>query len=728
MFFIQYEFIIITMRKIFLIELTVICTFSAFGQNILNDFVSGKYRQKSFYGVYASKNPRYFYKQFSNGVLKYSFDTGKLVDTTVNGNSKELTFLGGIEDFSFGKNDDIFMLSYDSEAIYRYSYYAKYCIYSPETKSVKPVADSNLIRDATLSPNNLQVAYVINNNLYFQNIKSGSVTQITKDGKRNSIINGAPDWVYEEEFSLLKAFRWSPDSKFIAFYKFDESEVREYPLTIYGNENYPSIYSYKYPKAGEKNSKVSVYTYELATGKITKMDIGADTDQYIPEICWSNQQGKLAIVRLNRLQNKLDILFADAFSGISKMIYTEESKTYINELPKNYITFLENSNKLLITSEISGFNQIYLINPEMSDVKQITNIDGEVIEVVGYNNSNSAVYFKAHGNGATGEEIYSIVLDSKEINKISQSTGTSEIKFSSDFSKYLLYYQNIKRPMTVSLYNISGKCIDTLEGNSNLNAILSKDEIPMKSLFSFKTTENVQLNGWLMKPVDFDSTKKYPVLIYVYGGPGVQTVKDEFRIDWLNYLASVGYIIASVDNRGTGGRGRDFRSVTYRNLGFYETLDQIEVAKYIGSLSYVDPGRIGIYGWSYGGYMAAMCILKGPEIFKMGISVAPPTDWRFYDSVYTERYMGLPSDNEKGYNLSSPILYSDSLIGKYLIVHGTGDDNVHLHNSMDLIEALVQSNKQFEMQFYKDKNHGIRGGNTSLHVYTRMIDFVKKNL
>ena len=468
--------------------------------------------------------------------------------------------------------------------------------------------------------------------------------------------------------------------------------------------------------------------YDLADGKFTNMDIGPETDQYIPRIKWSNDPSMLAIIRMNRLQNKIEILMGDASTGNSSVIYTETNKYYISEIDDQYLNFINDKNDFIIYSEKSGYKHFYLLDANGNVKRQITKGQWDVVDYLGYDAGSKLLYYTSTENSPLRRDVYAIKLNGRKKEKISINEGTNDAVFSKTFKYYINYYSSATVPTQVTLHDASGKLVRVLEDNKDLMEKVKATGVPDKEFFTFNTSEGVSLNGWMIKPADFDPAKKYPVLMYVYGGPGSQTVTDSWSFGWYQLLAQKGYVIVSVDNRGTGFRGEEFKKMTYGELGHYETIDQIETAKYLGSMDYIDSTRIGVFGWSYGGYMSTLCITKGAAYFKTAIAVAPVTNWRFYDTVYTERYMGLPQKNPHGYDDNSPINYVDRLKGRYLLIHGTGDDNVHFQNTMVLTEKLVQANKQFEMQIYPDKDHGIRGGNTSLHLYTRMTDFLLKNL
>jgi dipeptidyl-peptidase-4 len=569
---------------------------------------------------------------------------------------------------------------------------------------------------------------VRDNNLFYFDLGSEKEIQVTTDGKFNEIINGAPDWVYEEEFSFNKAYEWSGDSKNIAYLKFDESQVREFNMTTYG-DLYPEWYKYKYPKAGEKNSDISLHIFNIESNKDFTVDTGAEKDIYIPRIKWTNNPDLLSFQKLNRLQNKFELHFVSASTGSVNKIYEEENKCYI-EINDN-LYFLPGDKGFVFTSEKSGYNHIYIISNDGKTEKQITKGDWEVTKFLGMDEKTGLMYYLSTETSPTERMLYSVSSDGNTKIKISQHAGVHDIGFSEGFKYFVDYYSDANNPSTVSLFASSGKLIRNLEDNQALKDKMKEYKFTEKKIFTFKTSENIELNAWMIKPYDFDETKKYPVFMTVYGGPGNQTVMNEWDYTqvWYQHLANKGFIIVSVDNRGTDGRGADFKRASYGQMGKLETIDQIEAAKYLSGLPYVDGSRIGIQGWSYGGYMATLCMTKGADVFKAGIAIAPVTNWRYYDSIYTERYMGLPQDNADGYDENSPINFVKKLKGPYMLAHGTADDNVHFQNTVELIDALVQADKHFDLMIYPNSNHGIyTGRNTRYHLFSKMTDFLIENL
>ena len=662
-------------------------------------------------------------------VVKSSYEDGRILKVLYTEKDliyKEKSLEPGTE---FSPDETKVLLLSDEESVYRHSTKANYFILDLNTRSISPLSEAGKQSFPTFSPDGRKIAFVRDNNIFIRDLASEKEQQISFDGKRNSIINGQSDWVYEEEFSFPKAFFWSPDSKKIAYYRFDESAVKEYCMTMY-NLLYPTAYCYKYPKAGEKNSKISILIYHLDKQKTIQAETGEETDQYIPRVKWTSDPNALCILRMNRHQNKLDYLISDASTGKSTLILSEKDPYYI-DIEQERLTFLKNGKQFINTSERDGYNHLYLYDMNGKILKQLTDGNWEVTEVYGVDEKTNTLYYQSSERSPLQRDIYSVSLDGKRKKRLSDRAGTNSATFSSDFSYFILEHSTLNSPAFISLNNSSGKQIRVLEDNARLTTTLRQYNFSPANFFQLKTTEGTDLNGYMIRPADFNPARKYPVMMYVYGGPGSQSVADMWagsRQLWFNMLAQKGYIVVCVDNRGTGFRGAEFKKQTYKQLGRYETIDQLEAAKWLAAQPYIDAGRIGIWGWSFGGYLTSLCLTKGAGLFKMGIAVAPVTNWRFYDTIYTERYLRTPQENPEGYDENSPVNFAGQLQGKFLLVHGTGDDNVHFQNSVVFSEALIQANKAFEQAYYPNKAHGISGGNTTMHLYSRLTDFITNNL
>lgn len=649
-------------------------------------------------------------------------------DLTVLVNSNNLLYEGqpiAIDGYEFSSDETKLMIASNEESIYRHSKKANHFIYDLSSKKLTKLAKGEKEMYATFSPSANKVAFVRDNNLFFKDLANNKEVQVTTDGQKNAIINGASDWVYEEELVLVRAFEWSPDGNKIAYYKFDESAVKEWLMKIYG-DLYPEEERFKYPKTGEDNSKVEIYIYDLKTNKSIKANL-SDDYEYISRINWTNDSKNLAIQTLNRHQNKLQIQLTDAESGNGKMIHTEENERYV-EVPTTQ--FLKNKNQFILTSEKDGFNHIYLYDISGKLIKQITKGNWEVTDFYGVDEKKGIIYYQSSEVSPLERHVYSIKLNGSAKKKLTTKKGHNGANFSASHQYFINYHTSANSPHFITLNDNNGKQKRVLQDNQPLVDRMKKVNISPKEFFKVKVNGE-ELNAYHIKPSNFDATKKYPVFMFVYGGPGSQMVKDSWGSSnyfWFQHLASKGYIVVCVDNRGTGARGQDFKKITYKQLGKHETEDQIAAAKYLSTLPYVDGSRIGIFGWSYGGYMSSLCITKGADIFKAAIAVAPVTNWRYYDNIYTERYMQTPQENATGYDDNSPINHVKKLKGNYLLVHGMADDNVHYQNTTEMISALVKANKQFDHMSYPNKNHGIYGGNTRLHLYQLMTDFIIENL
>lgn len=638
-------------------------------------------------------------------------------------NDEKLT----VDDYYFNEDETKVLIATNTHGIYRHSYNANFYLIDLTTKKVQPLDEERQPQTlAEYSPDGKMVSYIYENNLYVKDIASSKVTQITKDGERNKIINGTTDWVYEEEFAFIKAYGWSPDSKYIAYLKFNEIDVKEFTMAYY-YELYPTQYTFKYPKAGEDNSEVSLHMFDLTVNSSKKVDIGEY--EYIPRLKWSGTDNKLVVQTMNRHQNDLKYhMIETSAKGItSKVFFEEKSKTYIDI--DNNLLILKDGNTILRTSESNGFNHIYKLGFDGKST-QITSGNWDVIEFLGIDDDNKTIYYTSAENGPLHQSIYKIGINGKKKALISAASGNSSAEFSSGMKFFIKHYSNANTPPTHVLCDNSGKELTVLEDNSALRNKLKAYELGNKEFIKFKGHE-IELNGWIIKPANFDPNKKYPVYINIYGGPGANTVSDSWgSVNYMYHqlLAQHGYIVVSVDPRGTMYRGSEFKKSTYLQLGKLETEDFIAVAKELQTYDYVDPERIGIMGWSYGGFMTSLAMTKGAEYFKMGIAVAPVTNWRYYDNIYTERFMRTPQENANGYDNNSPINFVDQLKGKYLLIHGSGDDNVHYQNTMEMINALVEANKQFDLFIYPNKNHSIYGGNTRNHLFNMMLEYTLKNL
>lgn len=719
------------MKKI-LLTILIITGFFIQGVNsqdfTLEDiFMNRKFSPKIFSGyVHLKDGERYAKVDKELNIIAYSYKTGEKEYVLFDGNDfkKEFGDSSYYDDYKICNDESKILFYMNTEPIYRTSSEYNCYVYDISSKKFNLVNDGK-IQLAVFSPDAKKISFIKDNNLYIKYLESNETKQITFDGKINEVINGKADWVYEEEFGLKTGYEWSPDSRKLAFIRFDEGNVKEYYLQVWG-DLYPELVKYKYPKAGEDNSVVSVFSYNLENGKIISVEIGEDIDIYIPRIKWTKDSDKLSIIRLNRLQNKMDVLIADVETGTSKVILTETDERYIDE---NYDLHFTKGNDFLMLSDKSGFRHIYHYDINGNLLNQITKGDYEIISILSYDEDR--VYYISNEPSPLRKAIYFSTLNGETKKLISLENGSCNASFSKNNKYFIQYYTNANTPYEISLCSNEGKLIRVIEDNTKLKETMAENKFVKRTFFTFKTSNGTKLNGLMMKPDDIKNGEKLPVIMYVYAGPGSQLVADAYSsMDylWSQYLVKKGYIFAIVDGRGTGGRGREFEKMNYMKLGQNETEDQIEAAKYLGSLPYVDKNRIGIFGWSYGGYMVSLCMTIGADYFSTGVGVAPVTDWRYYDNIYTERYMRRPIDNPEGYKTGSPINHAEKLKGKLLLIHGTEDDNVHIQNTFDFITALNKAGKQIDLMIYPNKNHSIYGGNTRYMLFSKVTEYFLKNL
>ena len=731
------------MRKIFhMLCFFVLLVSQVTAQNktlSLNDFfVQRTFGTQKVHGLRSMNDGEHYTILEANGtkIVKYSYKTGLPVATLLDLQTIEESPVQRISDYNFNSNESRILICTNLKAIYRRSFTADYYLYDIRNKDIKPLSEGGRQRLATFSPDGNKVAFVRDNNLFIHDLRFGSERQITHDGKYNHIINGAPDWVYEEEFSFNRAFEWAPDGSALAYIKFDESEVKEFQMNMFGgqypelksNALYPSNYIYKYPKAGEKNSEVSVFVYDVEDRTTLKMDLGEEKDIYIPRIRWTKDPKKLAIIRLNRYQNKMEILLANAKIGNITPLYREENKYYIDASNFDNLVFLNNGTHFVITSEKSGYMHLYLYEMNGREKQAITKGEFDIIDFYGYDPIRKLYYYSSYEESPIEKYVYSI--NEKGIKKkLTPVKGWNESSFSTTFNYYINVVSNAELPPVTTLYNAKGKQVRVLAENNKVIEKLKEYNIAKREFIQIPAADGkTMLNAWIIKPNHLETNKKYPLVITQYSGPNSQQVKNSWSLDWYSYLAQEGFIVACVDPRGTAGKGEEFRKCTYMQLGKLESDDMIAAAKWLSKQPNIDAQNIGIWGWSYGGFMSSLCLMKGHDIFTTAIAVAPVTNWRFYDSVYTERYMRTPQENEKGYDENAPMHYVNQLKGNLLLCHGTADDNVHVQNCYELAERLVQANKQFDMAIYTNRNHNIFGGNTTLHLYNRFVNYLKEHL
>ena len=722
------------MKSIQLIVLFVVTLFSATAQQkiTVEEIYRGEFRTKGMDALQSMKNTNQYTVLNSDRTTRsqqidlYDFATLKKVATLLD--TKSHTDLAdGIDSYTFSNDEKQILIANNSNPIFRHSFTANYYLYNLNSKNLTKVLEN--VQEPTFSPDGTKIAFAKENNLFVYDIASKNTTQITTDGKKNAIINGITDWVYEEEFAFVRAFDWSADSKKLAYIRFDETEVPQFSMDLYKKDLYPTADTFKYPKAGEKNAVVSLHLFDV-TSKVAKtVNLSNYNDFYIARLKWTNDANIVSAQVLNRHQDNLDLFFVDATTAVAKVVLNEKDKAYVDVTDN--LTFLKD-NSFIWTSEKDGFNHIYLYDKNGKLKNQVTKGNWEVTSYYGFDEKTKSVFYQSVEKGSTLRDIYKISLDGKKKVRLSSETGTNSATFSPNFTYFINTFSSVTVPTIYTLNSATdGKQLQEIVNNNPLADKLKKYDLPTKEFFELTTEKGHKLNAWIIKPKDFDANKKYPVFMYQYSGPGSQEVANKALTTndmWFMMLSQQGYIVACVDGRGTGFKGATFKKCTQKELGKFEVEDQIDAAKVIGNYSYVDKARIGIFGWSYGGFMSSNCLFKGADVFKMAIAVAPVTNWRFYDSIYTERYMQTPQENASGYDDNSPINHVSKLKGNFLLIHGTADDNVHVQNSMQMIEALVQANKQFDWAIYPDKNHGIYGGYTRIQLYNKMTNYIKEKL
>ena len=698
----------------------------------LEEIWNGTFRTERMDALHSMKNGQQYSvlnldrKNRSATIDVYDYKTLSKVKSLLN--SETNNKIPYFTNYTFSEDESKIILATDVESIFRRSTLGIFYMYNTKNDEVIQISEEK-IQEPTLSHDASKVAYGYKNNLYVKDLVTGNVEQITFDGEKNKIINGITDWVYEEEFGFVRAFQWNTNGNKIAYLRFDETEVPEFSMDIYGEALYQTQHVFKYPKAGEKNAIVSLYIFDLETNKSSEVELNKSyNDYYIPRIKWTNNPNMLSAQYMNRHQNELDLWMINATDMSSDLVLTEKDIAYI-DVTSN-LTFLKD-NSFIWTSEKDGFNHIYHYSKGEKLINQITKGNWEITKYYGFDEKNNRIYYQSVENGSTNRDVYAIDLNGKNKKRLTKTNGTNNASFSADFSYFINSFSSATTPPEYTL--------NSSETGNIIKSIIDNDKLAIK-LLDYKTStkefSTIHINGndlnmWMIKPADFNPNKKYPLFMYQYSGPGSQQVANRWNGSndyWYQMLAQQGYIIACVDGRGTGLKGSEFKKVTQRELGKYELEDQIEAAKQLGKRPYIDATRIGIWGWSYGGFMSSNALFKGNDVFKMAIAVAPVTSWRFYDTIYTERYMATPQENPSGYDENSPINHVDKLKGDFLLIHGSGDDNVHVQNTVRMVKALIQADKQFEWMIYPDNNHGIYGGNTRLHLYKKMTNFINKTL
>ena len=732
------------MKKLFALLCLFLGVLTLQAQKVtLQDVAQGTYRASGIYGIKPMLDGEH-YTQISSDrkrIVKYSFKTGEEVETIFDVTTARDCSLTSFDDYIMSPDERLILIQTETKPIYRRSFTAVYYIYNVRNNKLEPLSNNGPQQVPLFSPDGNQIAFVRNNNIYLVKLLfNNSESQVTKDGEYNKVLNGIPDWVYEEEFGFNRAFDFSADSKMLAYIRFDESAVKMFSFPWYKGmapekmqyETYPGSYDYKYPKSGMQNSLVSVHTFDIKSKVTRTMDLQLDKEDYIPRIRFTSDPEKLVIMVLNRHQNRFDLYFANPRSTLCKVAIRDEAPQYIKEQAYANIEFFDKN--IVMMSERDGYNHLYLYTIGGNLVKQITKGDFEVKDFLGWDQNANVFYYTSNEESPLRTAVYKIDAKGKKT-KLSTRVGTNSAIFSHSMKYYINTYSSISTPTRITINNNQGKELKTLMDNAALKEKVARLNMPIKEFFTFTTSDGVKLNGWMMKPANFNPNKKYPVIMHQYSGPGSQQVIDRWNIGSFSdggmfeaYMCDKGFVMVCVDGRGTGGRGAAFEKCTYMFLGVKEAKDQVETAKYLGTLPFVDKNKIGIWGWSFGGYTTLMSMSEGTPVFRAGVAIAAPSDWKFYDTVYTERFMRTPKENGDGYAASSAILRADKLHGSLLLIHGTADDNVHFQNCAEYSEALVQANKQFDMQIYTNRNHGIAGGNTRNHLMNRVANFFMEEM
>jgi len=635
-----------------------------------------------------------------------------------------------IESYGFSPDETKLLIATDVVRIWRRSTRARHYIFDLEQRRLTPLSRRPGQQSyPKFSPDSRRVAFVRDNDIFVTDLDSGTETALTADGGAD-IINGAADWVYEEELSLSDAFRWSPDGTRIAFWRFDQSPIPPFylvdQLTLY-----PRLQPVRYPKAGTANSEVRLGIVELESGAQTWIDPGGDggEEHYIARMDFTADGDEIWFQRLNRHQNRMDLLLADVRSGASRVIMTDTDERWIDLQEPIWI---DDGRRFVYSSARDGYQQLFLYRRDGSLVGKITAGDWDVTEVFGVDDGAGVLYFTGAADGPLVRPVYRIGLDGSGFRRVSDEAGWHDADFAPDFRHYLDRHSRAGVPPTQTLRRANGESVRVLAANDDLAQRLDALGLQRPEFVQVPAADpDVTLNAWIIRPPDFDPAGRYPLLMYVYGGPGSQTVTDSWGGDrylWHQIMARQGYLVASVDNRGTGARGADFKKMTYLKLGQIESADQIAAARHFAGFPYVDGSRIGIWGWSYGGYMAALTSFTGGDVFAAAMSVAPVTDWRLYDTIYTERYMRTPEENPEGYANGAPLNHAAGLQSAFLLIHGTGDDNVHAQNSIQLLQRLVEADKQFDFRLYPNKAHSISGPESRINLYGYLTEFLRQRL
>lgn len=701
----------------------------------LKDITDGKYKEKTLPEIYGMNDGEHYTLKGEDAktIIRYAYRTGMPVDTIFDtATAKDCPFKT-FDGYSFSPDETKILIYTEKENIYRRSFKATYYTFEIKRNRVKPLSENGKQQAALFSPNGRMVAFVRDNDIFLKKLDYGTESAVTQDGEKNKIINGIPDWVYEEEFATTLSMAWSPDNSFLTFIKYNETDVPQYDIQLFEGSCpaltrytlYPGMFNYKYPVPGEKNARVGVYSYSVETKGIRKLDVPTEEEDYIPRILFTDNPEQLAVVTLNRHQNRLRVYATNPKSGVSRLLVQDESETWID--PGNIDGLRFYPDFFTFVSDKDGYRHLYQYSRSGALMRQVTRGEWEMTEFLGYNEKNKSFFFQSTQQGPMYRAIYRTDKNGK-ITLLSSAKGTNNAWFNPDATYFINQYNSTETPSVYTICNAQGKTLHTLLDNNDLLQQVRKISTVRKEFFTFRNASGTELNGWMIKPAGFDASQKYPVVMIQYSGPGSQMVLDKWNFDWDEYLAENGYVVTCVDGRGTGGRGAAFEKAVYLNLGILESEDQIAAARYIGSLGFTDKNKIAIWGWSFGGYNTLMSMTRGKGVFRAGVAIAPVTDWKYYDSIYTERFMRTPAENDEGYRAGSPLVHAGELSGQLLLISGTADDNVHYLNSLQYTSALVEAGIQFDMMYYTNRNHSIRGCNTRYHLYTKITDFLNHHL
>ncbi len=726
------------MKKITVYLLLMLVPLAARGLD-LRSITNGQYLPESIHGVEAASDGESYTQLGDDGktIVRYSFKTGKAVETLFDAKGTKVERISGYIMSPDGKR---MLIETNRHSIYRHSFTADYYIYTIASRKMVPLSTNGAQQTPLFSPDGTMIAFVRDNNIFLiKLLYDNAESQVTKDGKKNEVINGIPDWVNEEEFGNNRAMVFTADSKKLVWVRYDEKAVAEYSMPLYKGLNpeltefaeYPGAYTYKYPVAGADNAKCTVWSFDIASRQTRQLQVPVDADGYIPRIKMTSDATKVLVLTLNRHQDCLRVYMANPLSTVSQLLIEDKTPKYVKE--ESVSQFMVTDKYMLLPSERDGWMHLYLYNLNGQLLRQVEQGEYEVSAVYGVDDQTGNVYYASHQYGATDQRVFMTQANGKTV-CLTDKAGWSSAVFSSDYKSFIHVWSNLNTPPVVTICNNNGKVVATLVDNKELQEKLAKEQLGTRELFTLTTSEGVKLNGWMVKPADFDTSKRYPVIMYQYNGPGSQQVKDAWNIGMYNqgaileqYLCQQGFLCVCVDGRGTGGRGADFEKSTYLRLGELEARDQVETALWLGKQSYVDKDRIAIWGWSYGGFNTLMSMSEGRPVFRAGVAIAPVTSWRFYDSIYTERFMRTPKENPNGYD-RNPISRASQLHGALLLCHGSADDNVHLRNTAEYTEALVQADKDFSQLVYTNRNHNISGGNTRHHLFRQCVSFLKEKM